>query len=148
MCGISGVFSLSYPFSEDKIINYKNILLKSLNHRGPDSNGYYVSKNKKLLLTHNRLSIIDISQNAAQPMISENKNYIISFNGEIYNHTYLKKNYFKTSVTNWLTHSDTKTLLELFSKFGIENTLSKVNGMYGISLYNEIENKLYLIRDR
>ena len=71
MCGIAGISSKTI----DKEFEEKCKTMASfLNHRGPDSNGYYVSKNKKLLLTHNRLSIIDISQNAAQPMISENKN--------------------------------------------------------------------------
>ncbi|MBW1649314.1 MAG: asparagine synthase (glutamine-hydrolyzing) [Deltaproteobacteria bacterium] len=139
MCSVLGCFNPKISFNEYEKLN------KKLAHRGPDNSSIkeYNFKNKKLFLGHNRLSIQDLSNNANQPM--ENERFAIIFNGEIYNHIEIKKN---LSFKNWRTHSDTETILFAFEELGIENTLSKINGMFAIALFDKIENRLYLIRDR
>jgi asparagine synthase (glutamine-hydrolysing) len=85
MCGILGSGST-------KKLDYNKIkkALDSISHRGPDGSGHYVSDNQKVYFGHRRLSIIDLSRNADQPMIDNNMN-VLTFNGEIYNYTELKK---------------------------------------------------------
>lgn len=115
-----------------------------MSRRGPDNSNVneYKFKNKNLYLGHNRLSIQDLAPHANQPM--ENEQYAIVFNGEIYNHLELRAG----CACEWRTHSDTETLLSLFTQFGIEKTISKLIGMFAIGLFDKKENKLYLIRDR
>ncbi len=145
MCGVVGYIT-------NKIDNKKNFstlkqMSKSLTHRGPDSEGSicYIDK---IYLAHRRLSIIDVSQAGAQPMIAKSGRYIISYNGEIYNHLILRKLLEKHKKILWQSTSDTETLIELFDYFGIESTLKNISGMFSISLLDKKEKKLFLIRDR
>lgn len=116
----------------------------TMSHRGPDNSTVkaYKLRNNNLFLAHNRLSIQDLESHANQPM--ENQRFVMVFNGEIYNHLELRKecNY------TFHTHSDTETLLALFIQFGIEETISKLIGMFAIALYDKETDKVYLIRDR
>ena len=94
---------------------------------------------------HLRLSIVDLSNNAGQPMQSENERYVISFNGEIYN--FLELGIKITTNDNNKLRSDTRVLIEYLSKYGLEKTLQDINGMFAISIYDKELNKLYLARD-
>ena len=82
-----------------------------------------------------RLSIIDLSNNANQPMESKNKRYVIIFNGEIYNFKELAKNI--PNLENSFLQSDTRVLIEYIDHFGIDKALSDINGMYAISVYDK-----------
>ncbi len=139
MCSILGYFNPKISFDEIKELN------KNLSHRGPDNSTIkkYIFKQKELFLAHNRLSIQDLSVSANQPM--ENEKFAIVFNGEIYNHLELRQ---RLEFQNFKTHSDTETLLYLFSELGIQNSLNLLNGMFAIGLFDKLEQKLYLIRDR
>ena len=139
MCSILGYHTSKLSKEEIAKLNL------SMSHRGPDNSTTkeYRFKNKPLFLSHNRLSIQDLDPKANQPM--ENDRFVIVFNGEIYNHLELRKECSYNFKTN---HSDTETLLALFTQFGIENTLSKLIGMFAIALFDNVEDKLYLIRDR
>jgi asparagine synthase (glutamine-hydrolysing) len=119
-------------------------LNRTLSHRGPDNGAVkeYSFAKQRLFLAHNRLAIQDLDTLANQPMQSER--FSIVFNGEIYNHIELRK----LCDFSWLTHSDTETLLVLFERFGIEDTISKLIGMFAIALFDKHEQRLYLIRDR
>jgi asparagine synthase (glutamine-hydrolysing) len=119
-------------------------LNRTLSHRGPDNGAVkeYSFAEQRLFLAHNRLAIQDLDALANQPMQSER--FSIVFNGEIYNHIELRK----LCDFSWLTHSDTETLLVLFERFGIEDTISKLIGMFAIALFDKYEQRLYLIRDR
>jgi asparagine synthase (glutamine-hydrolysing) len=119
-------------------------LNRTLSHRGPDNGAVkeYSFAEQRLFLAHNRLAIQDLDALANQPMQSER--FSIVFNGEIYNHIELRK----LCDSSWLTHSDTETLLVLFERFGIEDTISKLIGMFAIALFDKYEQRLYLIRDR
>ena len=122
-----------------KLENLTNLL----HHRGPDQNGYFVDKN--INLGFKRLSIIDI-KNGKQPFISQNRRFIIVFNGEIYNYKILKKNLISKNI-NLKTNSDTEVLIETISNFGLES-IGKINGMFAFVLYDTKKNCIYLFRDR
>jgi asparagine synthase (glutamine-hydrolysing) len=138
MCGIAGIIGQK--------ANKENILqvLETQKHRGPDFMDYYCDDNKAVL-GHNRLSIIDLSSNANQPFISECKNYVLVFNGEIYNYLELKKELqFKYTFK---TQSDTEVLLNSYIEWG-EACLNKCNGMFSFAIWNKKDNTLFAARDR
>ena len=114
MCGISGFINFDNFIDSKKVIDEMN---RSLNHRGPDLSGSWHNENKNIFLGHTRLSIIDLSNNGNQPMISRAGNKILIFNGEIYNHKYIRN---QLSFNNWKGNSDSETLLECINEIGIE----------------------------
>ena len=137
MCGIYGEF----PFN--KKLN-SNLVINALAHRGPDDNGYL--KFDDGIFVHTRLSIIDLSQNARQPMSSKCGRYHIIYNGEIYNFLELKKDLIKKGY-NFYSNSDTEVILVGFQewKHGLFN---KLNGMFAFSIYDKSNKELFLVRDR
>jgi asparagine synthase (glutamine-hydrolysing) len=141
MCGITGIFNLKEkPISEEQLTLMNN----ELKLRGPDDAGIYVHKN--VGLAHRRLSIIDTSINGHQPMISENGNFIIVFNGEIYNY----KEYItdlKSKGYKFRSNSDTEVLLNLYIEYGCE-ALPKLNGMFSFAIYDIKNEELFIGRDR
>lgn len=143
MCGISGIINFLTPLNE-----YLHCINSSLNHRGPDNSGVWFDENLNIGIAHTRLSILDLSDSGSQPMTSSNDRYIISFNGEIYNHLELRK---KIEIDNkiiWKSFSDTETILTCVSYWGIENTLKKLIGMFALAIVDLSERKLFLVRDR
>jgi len=139
VCSILGYIGSSCNEIEIKRLN------STLSHRGPDNSSMYYTKmlGNSLFLAHNRLSIQDLNQNANQPMV--NSRFVIVFNGEIYNHLELRQ---KLSFNSFKTHSDTETLLQCFIELGVKQTLDKLIGMFAIALFDNQEDKLYLMRDR
>jgi asparagine synthase (glutamine-hydrolysing) len=140
MCGILGYYNTGLSFEKIKLLND----LQS--HRGPDFSKVkkFIFKNKNLFFAHNRLSIQDlINKEANQPM--ENDRYAIVFNGEIYNHLEIRN---KLSFKSFKTNSDTETILHSFSEFGIVKSIESFSGMFSIALFDKLNHKLYLIRDR
>lgn len=146
MCGISGIFSNNHNIEETlKKFNY------TLQHRGPNASSYYLDENHNFGMGHTRLSILDLSINGNQPMMSDNKEWVLSYNGEIYNHLDIRIKISKklgNSKINWKSTSDTETLLKSIEVFGFENTLEMLEGMFAIAIYNLKKNELYLARDR
>ncbi len=138
MCGILG-----YSHLENEVVDKIADLRKSLNllaHRGPDSSGEYFDS--KVYLGHRRLSIIDLSTKANQPLISQQGNAYIIFNGEVYNYRELRK-----SIENPVTESDTEVVLEGYLKEG-KNFFSRLRGMFAFAIYDFRETpKLVLYRD-
>jgi len=117
-------------------------------HRGPDGAGTWVSEDRKVGLGHRRLSIIDLSEAAAQPMCNEDATLWISFNGEIYNHAEIKSELQNRGNHKWKTdHSDTEVILHAFEQWGID-CLEKFRGMFAIALWDVKRRELWLIRDR
>jgi asparagine synthase (glutamine-hydrolysing) len=145
MCGIVGfcLLSKSNSFQDPEKILTK--ITDALIHRGPDQTGHWISKDKKVFLGHQRLSILDLSNNASQPMTSVSKNWTIVFNGEIYNYQELAKKY---DVPTKETSSDTVILANLIDKFGLQKAVTMIEGMFAIAAYNNEDNKIYLARDR
>ena len=138
MCSIMGYYNTKQSIDEIRELN------STLSHRGPDNGAIreYSFGENRLFLAHNRLAIQDLDIAANQPM--ESDRFSIVFNGEIYNHMELRE----LCDSSWQTHSDTETLLVLFNKFGIEESISKLIGMFAIALFDKHKQKLYLIRDR
>jgi len=145
MCGIAGVFGENISKQEIRNICEMCDMLK---HRGPDGEGLWVDENVEAVLAHRRLSIVDLSENGKQPMLSKSKKYVISYNGEIYNCRELAKKLSNEKNVTFVGTSDTEVLLSHFEEYGILNTLENCRGMFAIALYDRAEKVLYLIRDR
>ena len=112
MCGIVGFWSNFRDEVNNQI--YIKKMSKELNHRGPDYGGYWNDKSESFYISHRRLSILDLSVAGNQPMLSHSGRFVISFNGEIYNHIEIKKFLEKENkVIKWRGHSDTEILIEL-----------------------------------
>lgn len=143
MCGIAGLFSINEPL-ESKWIEKMTVQIA---HRGPDAQGLFTSENKLCSLGHRRLSILDLSEAANQPMHSACGAYTIVFNGEVYNFEVLKKELIQEFDVSFRTTSDTEVLLEAFIHWG-ESFVEKLNGMFAIAIYYSKTNQLFLFRDR
>ena len=143
MCGIAGY--VGETINPEKCLSE---MAEALNHRGPDDSGIWLDKEKSIGLAHARLSILDLSYAGHQPMHSFSNNHTIVFNGEIYNHNYLRFELESISKRNWSGHSDTETLLAAIEEWGFEETLKKVKGMFSIALWNNISKNLSLACDR
>lgn len=121
----------------------------AIKHRGPDDNGVWVNSEKTVGLVHQRLSILDLSDAGHQPMVSHCGRYILAYNGEIYNHTELRKELEIDGYgKKWRGHSDTETLLAGIIHWGVEKTLQYLNGMFAFALWDNVEQLLFLARDR
>ena len=140
MCGISGLVYFNNKIVESSALEKMN---KALFHRGPDDGGVWIEEN--VGLGHRRLSIIDLSKKASQPMVGCGGRFALSYNGEIYNFQQLKedlvgKGYFKTN-------SDTEVLLNGWAEWGAE-LLQKINGMFAFAVYDRKTKEITLARDR
>lgn len=148
MCGFSGFLSISSSDNHNSfsILQKMNLLIS---HRGPDASGIWFDKNSGIGLGHVRLSILELTEAGAQPMHSACDRFVLSFNGEIYNHLKLRAQLEQEGhLTQWRGHSDTETLLACFSIWGIEKTLQATVGMFAIALWDKWEKQLTLARDR
>lgn len=134
MCGIIG--SVNFKFAKD--------ILDVIAHRGPDGSGWVSEKNVQL--GHVRLSIQDVSENGSQPYHSANGNYIMVFNGEIYNHWQIRKDLSKPD-SEYRSSSDTETILEGYIELG-DKIFDRLNGIFALAIYDRIKNRLLVVRDR
>lgn len=147
MCGISG--QLNSRLNLEELEQALRFMANAINHRGPDSTGVWHDMGQGISLAHVRLSILELSQAGAQPMLSVEQRYVIVFNGEIYNHLALRNQLeIDLKAPAWRGCSDTETLLACFSAWGIERTLRATVGMFAIALWDRQENVLTLARDR
>ena len=171
MCGLVGFISIRQKVLDDLEVIVSS-MASAIATRGPDDEGYWTAKNTTnfingkylnnntiaklenyrsskdygLALGFRRLSILDLSKAGHQPMTSPAERYVITFNGEIYNHNALRALFPKTK--NWIGHSDTETLLACFELFGIIETLKKTVGMFSIAVWDKELEILHLARDR
>jgi asparagine synthase (glutamine-hydrolysing) len=141
MCGIAGILSRQIDHNYSKNILEEMLFVQS--HRGPDASQFWIDD--QICLGHNRLSIIDLSIEANQPMHSIDNRYVIVFNGEIYNYLELKKE-LQIHFT-FYTSSDTEVLLNAYRFWGT-NCLDKFNGMFAFAIWDKYERKLFAARDR
>jgi len=142
MCGIAG-----YKFSDkDQISFNKNInqTLNTIKNRGPDYQDYWSNSEGNCFLLNTRLKIQDLNDRANMPMRSVCKNYIITYNGELFNKKFLIKKYLTNVKLN--TNSDTEVILQLYINYGVK-LLDFLDGMYSIAIYNLIDQQLFLARD-
>jgi asparagine synthase (glutamine-hydrolysing) len=118
-----------------------------LRHRGPDSEGYWTDPQGRGVLAFARLAIQDLSPSANQPMRSDSGRFQIVYNGEVYNAEELR-DWLGRPANSFRTHGDTEVLLACFEKFGMEQTLPRVNGMFAVALWDIETETLSLARDR
>jgi len=141
MCGIFGIVKLNGEFvNPEEIKRGINLLV----HRGPDDKGIYTDG--PIGLGHTRLSIIDLSRNARQPLRNEDASMYLVFNGEIYNFKSLK-NILKKKGHTFLSRSDAEVVIHGYEEWG-ENILSYLNGMFAFAIFDKKDRKLFLARDR
>lgn len=145
MCGIAGFISFGPFFNESDIKE----MTDCLGHRGPDAEGYF--SDGICSMGHRRLSIIDLSERANQPMVSGNDRYVIAYNGEVYNFSEvgarLKEKVSPDSPIRLKTSSDTEIILEAFAQYGCD-FIHQLNGMFAIAIYDKESHELFLFRDR
>lgn len=147
MCGIVGSLALREsggPIVESTLVRMRDVMT----HRGPDGAGVWISPDRRIGLGHRRLSIIDLSNSAAQPMCSADQSLWIVFNGEIYNHAEIRKELEELGGHQWKTdHSDTEVILNAFRQWGID-CLDRFRGMFAFALWDARQRELWLVRDR
>lgn len=117
--------------------------MERIRHRGPDGTGQWVSPDARVGFGHVRLSIIDV-ESGAQPMHSEDGRYTIIYNGEVYNYIELRN---ELGADTFRTHSDTEVILRAFQRWGAD-CVNRLRGMFAIAIWDSLENKLFLARDR
>ncbi len=145
MCGLAGY--IQNHKRDDNIDDIIKQMTNAIAHRGPDADGVWVNEERDLALGHRRLSILDLSEAGAQPMISPSGRYVVVFNGEIYNFQVLRK-VLEESGSSFKGHSDTEVLLNAFEAWGIQDTLRRISGMFVIALYDQKNKELTFARDR
>ncbi len=156
MCGIAGILSnKSFDLKKETC----DQVFSSLYHRGPDDRGWFTYGNKGIqsgknainvtdvnaALLHTRLSIIDLTAAGHQPMVSHDKRYVITFNGEIYNYIELREELLKKGYM-FRTHTDSEVLLYWFIEYGVSG-LDKLEGMFAFAILDTVKSEVYLVRD-
>jgi asparagine synthase (glutamine-hydrolysing) len=146
MCGLTGGLTQTHF---RKLLHALPVMTGQLLHRGPDDLGYWSDPECGIAFGHRRLAIVDLSPQGRQPMISSSGRYVLSFNGEIYNHVKLRHELDRSTTSNrWRGHSDTETLLAAIDTWGLRSALVRCTGMFAIALWDRRDRELTLVRDR
>lgn len=141
MCGIAGLISRNGISIDRGAIESMTSLVR---HRGPDGEGYFCEGG--VALGHRRLSILDLSENGAQPMRCQKTNRIITFNGEIYNYLELREQLVEKGYL-FISNSDTEVILAAYDYWGA-SCVSQFNGMWSFAIYDPNEDVIFCSRDR
>ncbi len=144
MCGIAG-FVTNDNCSDDELKFRSRCMADAISHRGPDSEGYWTDCTMGVALAHRRLSILDLSERGAQPMISQCGNLVMVYNGEIYNTLDILEELGDYSPRGT---SDTELILEACARWGIESAVTRLVGMFALVIWNRKEQTLVMVRDR
>ena len=142
MCGIGGMLAPSGKSGPRR--GDLEFMLDRLRHRGPDDSGLF--EEARVGLCHTRLAVLDLSPQAAQPMVSRNQRYVLCFNGEIYNYRQLREDLRKDGFS-FRTDGDSEVILALMESGG-QDALNLLQGMFAFALYDRHNETLLLIRDR
>ncbi len=151
MCGITGILNLSGHMSYEALYTIAKNMSDTLYHRGPDDDGILVDAEAGIAIGHRRLSIVDLSPEGHQPMVSASGRYVITFNGEIYNYKNLRTKLEiqrQQNLPNFRGHSDTEVMLACIEAWGVEQAVRCFIGMFAFGLWDRQERMLYLVRDR
>ena len=147
MCGINGTLAFTngtYRVTLPELARMRDTMA----HRGPDGADAWVAPDGRIGLAHRRLSIVDLSEAASQPMSNEDGTLWITYNGEIYNHAEIRRELSQSGRHRWKTdHSDTEVILHAFEEWGID-CLSRFRGMFAFGLWDARARELWLVRDR
>ena len=147
MCGISGIIYRAANRSADEIQSQIEMMTEVMKHRGPDYKGTWADAKNGVALGHRRLAIVDLTPTGDQPMVSADGRYVLTLNGEIYNHRQLRA---ELSAINckFRGTSDTEVVLSTISQWGIFSAINKFVGMFAFGLWDKYEKTMYLVRDR
>lgn len=143
MCGIAGAFLNGVD--SGRINHAVKLMCNQMHARGPDDSGYWSDRNSGMTLGHRRLSIIDLSSRSKQPMIFDDGQYVIVFNGEIYNYQDLRHSLVSDGEV-FYTESDTEVILKLYCREG-NAMLSKLRGMFAIAIWDRLARRIFIARD-
>lgn len=145
MCGIAGVIAFRGWTSGERLASIVDAMTGRLRHRGPDDSGRWLDPCAPVAVGHSRLSIIDLSPQGHQPMLSTSGRYVLVFNGEIYNHQALRK---ELRETQFRGTSDTEVMLGAFEEWGVEGAVQRFNGMFAFALWDRKQRNIHLSCDR
>jgi asparagine synthase (glutamine-hydrolysing) len=147
MCGLAGILNLSSnknSVSDDLLTKVRDTMV----HRGPDGGENWIDEDGRIGLAHRRLSIIDLTTIANQPMSNEDDSIWVVFNGEIYNHKDIRAELEAIGGHTWKTdHSDTEVIIHAYEQWGMV-FLEKLRGMFAIAIWDKKKRELMLVRDR
>ena len=143
MCGIAGLIDQS----RGELVPTLEKMVTSIRYRGPDDSGIWTDRSIGVGLGHARLSILDLSPEGHQPMVSHSGQYVFSYNGEVYNFAELRSE-LEASGKKFRGHSDTEVMLAAFELWGVEKSLQRFVGMFAFALWDRESRVLYLGRDR
>ena len=147
MCGIAGIMCLK---REGGNIEENHILIKKMTdimiHRGPDGEGQMCLDEGNVFMGHRRLSIIDLSEAAKQPMQSIDKRFTITYNGEIYNYKEIRDELEQIGY-HFFSSSDTEVVMNAYAEWG-DKVLTKFNGIYAFAIWDNYKKELIMVRDR
>tara|TARA_B100000900_G_scaffold416266_1_gene450751 strand:- start:6471 stop:8429 length:1959 start_codon:yes stop_codon:yes gene_type:complete len=148
MCGIAGFYNFHHN-SYEKISNISHKMGDAIFHRGPDKFGLWIDVSSEISFIHRRLSILDLSDAGSQPMISPSQRYVISYNGEIYNHLKLRRKLEKEfDDIHWFSQCDTETIIVAIDKWGFHFAIKYFSGMFSLAVFDRKTKQLLLARDR
>jgi asparagine synthase (glutamine-hydrolysing) len=147
MCGISGIVDSSRRVPSHELESVATRMADAIRHRGPDDSGVWADAGAGVALSHRRLSILDLSAEGHQPMLSADGRFVIVYNGEIYNFAELRSE-LENCHHAFRGHSDTEIMLAAFTQWGLEAALKRFTGMFAFALWDRATQTLHLVRDR
>lgn len=142
MCGIAGI--ITHSSYQDNLEILIQRMQNALQHRGPDDQGIYISRDRQAALAHTRLSILDLSPTGHQPMSTADGRYWITFNGEIYNFRELRSQL--ESQQQFYSQTDTEVILKLYQRIGTE-CVNYLQGMFAFAIWDDLEKTCFIARD-
>jgi asparagine synthase (glutamine-hydrolysing) len=146
VCGIVGFIDSRPERGPDELRAVATAMADRLRHRGPDDSGSWSDATAGIALAHRRLSILDLSPDARQPMLSSDGRHVLTYNGELYNYRELRRQ-LEGSV-RFRTTSDTEVVVEAIARWGVLGALQRFNGMFALAVWDRRELALWIARDR
>ena len=147
MCGITGRYDPSESASAEGLVAEVRAMTGTLTHRGPDAEGYWSDARTGTHLGHRRLSVVELGPEGSQPMVSHDGRWVLTYNGELYNHRALRGR-LETEGQAFRGGSDTEVLVNAVSAWGLLPALEACEGMFAMALWDRRQRELHLVRDR
>ncbi len=146
MCGIAGILGISD--SASITAEELHALNEAMPHRGPDGTGVWLSSDYPVGLSHRRLAIVDLTDDAAQPMTDSDQSVYVTYNGEIYNHLEIRAELERAGHRFRTDHSDTEVLVHGYKEWGIDGLVERLTGMFAFAIWDVRNRRLTVVRDR